>query len=170
MSDEATTPSTTDTPAVTVQATPPAETFGLEYVQQLRQEAAKYRNEKKTAVEDAVAKLSQEWEGKIAAKDAELAEVKSSYISKELETAKLRIAMRTLDQDTASRAEKLAELLKGEDEDSISESAKSAHELFGGFKSGPVSATDPTQGRGAPVIPLNGDPLLATLKRVVGAP
>ena len=108
-------------------------------------------------------------EGKIAAKDAELAEAAvSASASKELELAKLKIAMRALDQDTASRAEKLADLLKGEAEEDIVASAKSAQELFGGFtKTGP--AVDPTQGSGNGVLPLNGDPLLSALKGLVGS-
>lgn len=167
MSDEATTP---ETPATTVQETPSAETFSLDYVQQLRQEAAKYRNEKKTAVEEAVTKLSQEWEGKIAAKDVELTEVTTNASSKELELAKLRIALRALDpdikMDEPSRAEKLAELLKGQDEESIMGSAKSALDLFGGSLK-PSRAVDPTQGSGGGVLPLNGDPLLNALKGIV---
>jgi wobble nucleotide-excising tRNase len=174
MSDEATTPdgiiSKEQAQADLEDKGPEPKTYGEDYVKELRQQAAKYRTEKNSAVEEAKEKLTAEFQAALAAKDAELAEVKSSYSSKELETAKLRIAMRTLDQDTATRAEKLAELLKGEDEDSIAESAKSAHELFGGFKSTPVSATDPTQGRGAPVTPLNSDKLLNALKAVVGAP
>lgn len=163
MSDE-----TPTTPEATteVQETPKVETFSLDYVQQLRQEAAKYRNEKKTAVDEAVAKLTQEWEGKIAAKDVELAEATTNFSSRELELAKFKIAMATVDQTAASRAEKLAELLKGSSEDELVSSAQSAKELFGGFvKNSP--AVDPTQGSGGGVIPLNGDPILQALKAAV---
>lgn len=163
MSDE--TPTTPEeTPEV--QETPKGETFSLEYVQQLRQEAAKYRNEKKTAVEEAVSKLTTELEQKLAAKDVEIAEATTNFSSRELELEKLKIAMRAVDQTAASRAEKLAELLKGSTEDEILSSAESAKELFGGFvKNSP--AVDPTQGSGGGVIPLNGDPILQALKAAV---
>jgi hypothetical protein len=169
MSDDQTI-ETTETTVTEVKPGPePAETFSKEYVQELRNEAAKYRSKVKTSVEETKAAMQAEFEAKLAAKDTELSEVTSNFSSKELELGKLRIAMRTLDQDTASRAEKLAELLKGETEEDVTASAKSAYELFGGFKTGPVPATDPSQGRGSATLPLNGDPLLASLKRIVGA-
>jgi hypothetical protein len=164
MSDDQTTPETESTPEV---KGPEPKTYGEDYVKELRQQAAKYRTEKNSAVEEAKEKLTADYQAALAAKDAELAEASISFTSKELEIAKLKIAMQTIDSVVASRAEKLADLLKGDDADSIAQSAESAYELFGGFNS-TAPATDPTQGRGSNVLPLNGDPLLSALKGLVG--
>ena len=59
-------------------------------------------------------------------------------------------------------------VLQGSDEESISKSVATAKELFGDLtKKSP--AYDPTQGRGGSEAPLNGDPLLNAVKKMVGA-
>lgn len=166
MSDTTSTPE--GTPADSApEATPPAETFSLEYVQQLRGEAAKYRNEKKSAVEAAKTETAQEWEGKLNTEKSKYAELQSKYDAKSVEMAKLLAAIEL--EVPSDKLLSFADLIKGDDEDSIKASAKSVLDLVGGFAEKPDPATDPTQGKGGGTLPLNGDPLLNALKRAVGA-
>jgi len=163
MSDEVTnTPS--EAAAQPAPVAPPAETFGLEYVQQLRGEAAKYRNEKKDAVEAAKAETAQQWQGKISEAGNETAALQVKLDSAQTEMIKVTTAL-TLGVPS-ERVVQFAALLKGDSEEDIRSSAESAKELFGDFKKS-VPATDPTQGSGGGAIPLNGDPILEALKKAV---
>jgi hypothetical protein len=161
MSDETT---TTDT-APAQEAAPKAETFSAEYVQQLRDEAARYRTEKRSAAERAKAEAVKDYEGRIAEKDSAASLLQSELSDRTLELAKLKAV---LGAGIASEdALKVAALVQGTDEDSISQSVQSVKSLIGRApeRDRPV---DPSQGSGN-YVPLNGDPILETVKRMVGA-
>lgn len=161
MSDDTATTETTTAPAQEVKA----ETFSLEYVQGLRQEAAKYRTEKNEAVERAKAELTAEFEKKIAEKDSVVAELQAATSAREVELLKWK---KILESGIPSEdVFTVAELVQGSDEESVSESVARVKSLIGKapVKDRPV---DPSQGSGNH-LPLNGDPLLESLKRVVGA-
>lgn len=166
MPDTVTTPEITITPAAPAPEAPPAENFSLEYVQQLRGEAAKYRTEKKDAVEAAEAKAKTEWEAKINEQIGKNTELEGKLGAAGIELTKLRVALAL--NVPSDKVLAFVEILKGSTEDEITSSAASAKELFGGFKT-TDPATDPTQGSGGGALPLNGDPLLNALKKVVGA-
>ena len=163
MSDEATTPAEAAVqPAPTAEK---AETFSLEYVQQLRGEAAKYRNEKKEAVEAARAEVTQQWETRLQQATNATADVQA-----ELDTAKTDMVKVTTALTLGVPSEKVvqfASILKGGSEEEIRASAESAKELFGEVKKS-QPATDPTQGSGGGPVPLNGDPILSALMKAVG--
>lgn len=164
MSD--TTPPSTDAVATTpVQEIAPAETFSAEYVQGLRNEAAKYRNDKKDAVQAAKDALNAEWETKLSGSADEVNRLGTDLGDAWVELAKLYAA---LDAGVPSdKVRDFAGVLKGSDAESIKGSAESAKALFGGFKTDDP-ATDPTQGSGGSAIPLNGDKLMQALSRAVG--
>ncbi len=155
---------TTEAPAPAPEA-PKAETFSLEYVQGLRSEAAKYRNEKKTAVDEAKAAKDAEWQAKLEAQLGETRQLSENLGDAWVELAKLYAA---LDAEVPTPlVREFAGLLKGSDEDAIRGSAESAKKLLGFTSTFP--AVDPTQGTGGGVIPLNGDPIIDALKRAVGS-
>jgi hypothetical protein len=160
MPDEVT---TTDPNVIDVD--PPAATPGQEpktysenYVQRLRSEAARYRTEKTSAVDAAKEAVSNEWQSKV---DGITADLGDSWIYAE----KLHAAINA--QVPAEKVLDFAAILQGSDPDSIKASAEKAKALFG--VPAKVTATDTTQGSGN-TIPLNGDPLLAKLKQLVGPP
>lgn len=161
---------TTATPADTATVTPEApvasaETFGIEYVQQLRGEAAKARTDKKAAVEAATAAATAEWEAKLNEQLSKHTELEGQLGSAGIELTKLKTAIAL--NVPSDKVLAFAEILKGSTEDEIKASADSAKELFGGFKTSDPPI-DPTQGSGNGSIALNGDPLLAALKNAVG--
>ena len=84
---------TTDTVAGDTQEVSKQETFSLDYVQGLRQEAAKYRTEKNEAVAAAKAELAAGYDRSLAAKDSEFEALRSDMSSRELELVKLRTAL-----------------------------------------------------------------------------
>lgn len=163
MSDES--PSADTVTTAGVQATPAPETFSKDYVTELRNEAARYRTEKNSAVEAAKAAMAQEFQAQIADKDVAMTELQNQLGQAWIELEKVYTAIEARIPSEKVRA--FASLLKGEDKDSILESAKSATELFGGTEQS-FPAFDPTQGSGGQPLPLNGDPLLNMLKKVVG--
>lgn len=161
MSEETT---TTETVTPAAPEAPRQETFSLDYVQGLRQEAAKYRTEKNDAVAAAKAELAANYDKALAAKDSEFESLKSEMSARELELVKLRAAL-----SAGIPSEDVLEvvtLVQGEDEESISESVNRVKALIGKApsKDRPV---DPSQGS-SNAIPLNGDPLLESLKKIVG--
>jgi hypothetical protein len=141
------------------------ETFTLDYVQGLRQEAAKYRSEKKDAVSAAKAEVARDYESKMAEKDAALAEMQGQLSTRALELLKLKAVL--AEGIPSEDAQEVAALVQGSDEESVSESVKRVKALL---DKGPVRdrPIDPSQGAGND-LPLNGDPLLETVKRMVGA-
>mgnify|MGYP001548270668 CR=1 FL=1 len=166
MSETDTTP-TPEAAATNVTGPVPVETFSRDYVEGLRSEAAKYRNEKKDAVEAAKAEVAAEWEAKLAAKDVELSQLQSDSLAKDVTLTKLRTAI-----EVGVPSDKLvafSELIKGDTEEDIKASAQSAKELLGGIRTNDP-ATDPTQGSGGKgPLALNGDPLMQKIRSIVGA-
>ena len=158
---------TTDTPtAEAVQVTTPQpETFSLDYVQALRQEAAKYRTEKNDAVTAGKAEVIKDYESKLAERDSAFNEVQSELSARALELLKLKavLAAEIPTEDVLD----VVSLVQGEDDETVSESVKRVKSLLGKApaRDRPV---DPNQGVGN-VLPLNGDPLLESVKRIVGA-
>lgn len=158
---------TTVTESPTTQAA--VETFSKDYVQELRNEAAKYRNEKKEAVEaargEAKAEVIGEYESKLSDKDSVLAEIQNELSGTKLELLKLKSVL-AADIPSVDVLE-VVSLVQGSDEETVSDSVQRVKALLGKTpqRDRPI---DPSQGTGN-VLPLNGDPLLDTLKRIVGA-
>lgn len=167
MSDTDNTPTESAPAAATPEVASPAqETFTKDYVQELRNEAANYRNRAKTAAEEARNEVKAEYEAKLADKDVEKLELQNQLGQAWIELEKVYTAIEANIPSNKVRA--FAAILQGDNADSIKESAKTAADLFGGLDNkGP--AIDPTQGKGGTPLPLNGDPLLNALKKVVGA-
>lgn len=162
MSDE--TPTTTTENAAPAQEAP-AETFSREYVQELRNEAAKYRTEKNTAVEAARAEVIKDYESKLAQKDSSLSEMETEVSARSLELLKLKMVLN--EGIPTEDVLDVVSLVQGTDEETVSESVKRVKSLIG--KKPPADRpVDPSQGQGNH-LPLNGDPLLETVKRMVGA-
>jgi len=167
--------SDTTTPETSASVSPPTaqetvvETFSKEYVQELRNEAAKYRNEKKEAVEAAKLEASTavitEYEAKASESAAALQEIGNELSGTKLELLKLKsvLAAGIPSVDVLE----VTALVQGSDEESVSASVERVKALLG---KAPTKdrAIDPSQGSGN-VLPLNGDPLLDSLKRIVGA-
>ena len=160
MSDE----TQTETAPVT-ETTSKVETFSKEYVQELRNEAAKYRTEKNDAVEKARADVIKDYEAKLSEKDGTFNEIQSELSVRGLELLKLKavVSAGIPTEDVLD----VVTLIQGSDEDTISESVKRVKSLIGKApeRERPV---DPSQGSGNH-LPLNGDPLLETVRRIVGA-
>jgi hypothetical protein len=161
MSDTATTESVS-APAPEVAA---PETFSLDYVQGLRQEAAKYRTERNDAVEKAKAEVIRDYEGQLSERESAFNELKGELSVRDIELLKLK-AVVSEGIPTEDILDVTA-LIQGSDEATISESVKRVKSLLdkAPTRERPV---DPSQGSGN-VLPLNGDPLLDMVKRVVGA-
>jgi hypothetical protein len=161
MSDTATTESVS-APAPEVAA---PETFSLDYVQGLRQEAAKYRTERNDAVEKAKAEVIRDYEGQLSERESAFNELKGELSVRGVELLKLKavVSEGIPTEDILD----VAALIQGSDEETISESVKRVKSLLdkAPARERPV---DPSQGSGN-VLPLNGDPLLETVKRIVGA-
>lgn len=159
MSEDTTTESVSVTPEV---AKP--ETFSLDYVQGLRQEAAKYRTEKNDAVAAAKAELLAQFEGNMAVKDSTIEELKQETSARELDLLKLRTIL-----SAGIPSEDVLEvfsLVQGNDEAEVQDSVSRVKSLIG--KNPPKDRpVDPSQGS-SNTIPLNGDPLLESLKKIVG--
>lgn len=129
-------------------------------------EAAKYRNEKKSAVEAAKAEVVNEYEQKVGGFQTQLEELKGEVSARELELVKLRTA---IDAGVPNEAiAKFASLLQGSTEDEVKSHAEEVKDLFK-LKPPADRPVDHSQGSGGSSLPLNGDPLLNALKRAVGA-
>ena len=147
------------------EATPQQETFTLDYVQKLRDEAANHRIKAKEAGDAARAEVIKEYEGKLAEKDTSLTETTQSLTEASATLLKLKAVIEA--KIPVEDIEDVVALVQGTDEESVSESVKRVKSLLG--KSPAITpATDRTQGSGGDV-PLNGNPVLDILKRAVGA-
>ena len=165
MSDSIETPSgDNETPEVK------QDTFSREYVQELRDEAAKYRNEKKDAVElaktETRAEVLKEYEPQLAEKVEEIATLTTDLTEARNENLKLRAVLGS-EGVAAGDVLELAELVSGNDEESISESVSRVLKIYGKQET-KSPAYDPTQGKGAPPA-LNSPKLLQALKNAVRA-
>lgn len=148
MSDAQTTPETAPAPVQETAATTsqaPVETFNLEYVQQLRSEAAKYRTEKNDAVNAAKLAASTEWESKLAAEQTRYNELSIKLGGYDTELTKIKTAIEA--GVPSDKVLAFAGILQGSSEDEIKSAAESAKALFGGLGTADL-ATDPTQGTG----------------------
>jgi hypothetical protein len=148
------------------EATPQAETFTLDYVQKLRDEAAGHRVKAKEAGDAARAEVIKEYEGKMAEKDTAFTELSQTAKADSEMLLKLNavIAAKIPVDDIAD----VVTLVQGSDAESISESVARVKSLLGKAPAA-VSAVDRTQGTGGGTIPLNGNPVLDMLKNAVGA-
>ena len=162
MSDE--TPTTTETASAPAPEAKP-EVFSADYVQELRAEAAKYRTDKKEAVEKAKSEVVKTYEGKLSQHDSALSEAQQELSAANLELLKLRAVL--AEQIASEDVLDVVSLVQGTDEESVSESVKRVKSLIGKApeRDRPV---DSSQGSGSHV-PLNGDPILEKVKRMVGA-
>ena len=148
------------------EATPQQETFTLDYVQKLRDEAAAHRIKAKEAGEAARAEVIKEYEGKLAEKDTSLTELDAAH--KEASELLLKLQAVIAAKIPVEDIDDVVALVQGTDEESVSESVSRVKSLLGKSPSH-VPATDTTQGSGGGVVPLNGNPVLDILKRAVGA-
>lgn len=170
MSETATTEGTTEgdkTPEVDNPLEPTPKTYDEAYVKELRQEAAAARVAKKDAVDAAVAAVKQEYEAALAERDTKYTELENELGKAWIELEKLYT---TIDAKVPSeKVRAFVAILQGSDKESISESAKSAYELAGGFETRP-SGFDPSHGFGGKPkdMALNGDPILEAIKQAVG--
>ncbi len=163
---EDTTTSTENVPAPEAVADG-VKTFSLEYVQQLRQEAASHRTSKNEAVEAAKTAAAAEFEAKLAAKDLAYTELQNQLGDAWIELEKFATAVEA--KVPSDKVLAFVKVLQGTDKESITESAKSSLELFGPFDA-KTPAFDPSQGLGGkPTLALNGDPILEAITRIVGA-
>lgn len=143
-------------------------TFSEDYVKTLRDEAARYRTEKKTAVDESKvatrAEVVAEYEPQIADRDSKIAELTKTNEAQLSELQKLKAVVAA--KVPVDDIETVAGLVQGDTEESISESVKRVMSIYGrqAAKERPV---DPTQGQGG-TVPLNGDPILNLLSRAVG--
>lgn len=131
-------------------------------------EAAKYRVEKKDAVEAAKQEVTESFNARIADLEAELSTKDTDTVSARNDADRLRATIKAgIDTE---KALDFAELLKGETEDELVSHAETLKTLFasdnpGASKQAPV---DPSQGHtGKNVTPLNGDPILQAIERAV---
>jgi restriction endonuclease Mrr len=162
MSEETASEAVAETVEQAQEATP--ETFSLEYVQQLRSEAAKYRSERKSAVEAAKVAAEAEFQSKLDEAGARFTELEQAKAASDLEVLKYQKVVEA--EVPAELVLDLVALVQGYDEESISESVAKLKSVMGHQVRD--RAVDPLQGSGN-AEPLNGDPLLARLKQVVGA-
>lgn len=144
---------------------PQQETFSRDYVESLRSEAAKYRTEKNGAVEAAKDALTKDYEGKLAEKDTVLADLQKQTAVTSLELLKLKTVLEA--QVPVADVLEVVQLVQGDNEADVKASVERVKNLLAKGQPAPTPATDPTQGRGGPAIPLNGDPVLNLLKNAI---
>lgn len=141
------------------------QTFSLDYVKSLRDEAAKHRTAKQAVVEELTAKHEKALADAQAEFDVKSTEFQAQLSSKDIEVAKLRAAFDL--KVPADKLDSFLETVKGSTPDEVRESAKKLSDLVGGFQQG-IPAIDPTQGTGNTHQPLNGNPLLHSLQQKLG--
>ena len=130
-------------------------------------EAAKYRTEKKEAVEQARQEVADSFSEKVEKLEALVAERDSEIEAGRHEADKLRAAI-----EAGISNDKLftfADLLKGDDPEALKSHAEELKQLFVVEDQARVkqSAVDPSQGTGGNHLPLNGDPLLDSVMAVI---
>jgi chromosome segregation ATPase len=143
-----------ETPAATGKETLPE--WAQRELTDVRQEAARYRNEKKEAL-SAVETTKAEFESKFT-------DLNDKLNNKELELLKLKAALAA--KVPGESAEEFAGLLKGEDFDSLKAHAENVKAMFAAFNK-PDAPVDHSQGTGNNTS-LNGDPLLESLAAKLG--
>lgn len=140
--------------------------WAREQISTANAQAAKYRNEKKDAVEAAKAEVENEWSVKYSQLEESMSAKDEEISSQRLEVDKLKAALET--GISSDKVLSFASLLKGENADELKSHAEEVKALMGDSETPPPapSATDPTQGQGNH-LPLNGDPLLAAITKIV---
>lgn len=130
-------------------------------------EAAKYRVEKKDAVEAAKQEVTTEFEAKIAALGEQIELEKQEAGNSRTEVQKIKAALAA--GVASDKVLSFADLLKGETEEELTTHAEEVKKLFTADDTSKKSrATDHSQGSGSgSVTPLNGDPLLQKVMAVV---
>lgn len=161
MSDPATPEATPATPAPEA---PQQETYSLDYVQKLRDEAAGYRVKAKTAGDEAKAEVIKDYEGKLAEKDTAFTELQTLH--SEASTSLLKLQAVIAAKIPVEDIEDVVALVQGDTEEAVSASVDRVKSLLGKTPA-KVPAVDTTQGQGG-TVPLNGNPVLDILKRAVG--
>lgn len=157
-----------ETPVVTDKPLEPTpKMFDESYVKELRSENAGLRVKSKEAVDAAVAEVKAAHAAELIARDNRITELENELGQSWVELEKVNVSLDARVPSDKVRA--FTEILQGSDKDSLVESAKKNLELFGGFETR-SPAFDPTQGFGGrPAdLPLNGDPILDALKKVIG--
>lgn len=131
-------------------------------------EAAKYRVEKKDAVEAAKEEVTTQFEAKIKALEEQIELEKQEVTNARTENQKVRAAI--VAGIATDKILTFSDLLKGETEEELSSHAEEVKKLFVSDDNAPnPRATDKSQGAGSgSVTPLNGDPLLQKVLAVVG--
>ena len=158
--------STDAAPAQEAQEADPAQeqTFSLDYVQQLRAEAAKYRQDKKTAVKAAEDAITSQWQTKLDAAGAEYADLKNQVATNEIQVMRYQ-AM--IDQGIPVEVmPDVISLVGGHDEETVAASVAAAKKLLGATARD--AAVDPMQGSGNRTPALNSDELEDSLLRALG--
>lgn len=131
-------------------------------------QAAKYRTEKKEAVEQAKQEAAEEYSSKIEQLEAALQDKDSEIAGGRTEVAKLKAAIAA--GVANDKILPFADLLKGDDEEELASHAKELKKLFLTEEEPKKQpATDPSQGSGNDSLPLNGDPLLNSVLAAIGA-
>jgi hypothetical protein len=163
MSDsESTTPAAESAP----EANEP-QTFSLDYVKTLRDEAAKHRTAKQAIVEELTAKHDVALTEVKTAAEAKIAEAHGESASKDVNIAKLRAAFEL--KVPADKLDSFLDSVQGTTPEEVQESAKKLSDLVGGFQTQTgTPAFDPTQGQGTQHPPLNGNPLLKSIEQKLG--
>lgn len=137
-------------------------------ISELNDEAAKYRHEKKDAVEAARAEVAAEYQTKIEALEAQIAETNSGKAESDSVVARLTASIEAgIETD---KIVSFSKLLQGDTPDELKSHAEEVKGLFAAGEQEPKKdpAVDPSQGIGSKKhIPLNGDPLLEAITRVV---
>ena len=158
--------STDAAPAQEAQEADPAQeqTFSLDYVQQLRAEAAKYRQDKKTAVKAAEDAITSQWQTKLDAAGDEYADLKNQVATNEIQVMRYQ-AM--IDQGIPVEVmPDVISLVGGHDEETVAASVAAAKKLLGATARD--AAVDPMQGSGNLTPALNSDELEDSLRRALG--
>ena len=158
--------STDAAPAQEAQEADPAQeqTFSLDYVQQLRAEAAKYRQDKKTAVKAAEDAITSQWQTKLDAAGAEYADIKNQSATNEIQVMRYQ-AM--IDQGIPVEVmPDVISLVGGHYEETVAASVAAAKKLLGATARD--AAVDPMQGSGNRTLALNSDELEDSLRRALG--
>lgn len=172
MSETVSTSDNTGTDTTETSSTPEVKTtewYEAE-LSKVRGEAAKYRTEKRDAVEAAVnaakAEVTQEFEAKLAEATQATETVKAEASQYQVELTKLRTALGTVDAEVLDRAEKVAGLLHGVTVDEIQAQAENVKGLLG-ESWGRTPAIDPSP-EGKPLALNDDDGLLNALKGALG--
>lgn len=158
----------TDSDEVSQEAEPVVDqrekTFSLEYVEELRAEAVKWRQDSRQKVDRAVADLKKQ-QRQLTEELAKATEERDLNVGAAVELTKYKKALEA--GLSPENVLEVVSLIKETDEEAIESAVERMKSLIGKApeKARPI---DPSQGSGNHV-PLNGDPILETVRRMVGA-